>query len=74
VDTEGADTLVLMGCDALLKRKMVREIWYEQNRPRMELLGVDPDEARRYLESVDYICRATSNPRHPLAQWVAVPR
>jgi FkbM family methyltransferase len=74
VDTEGADTLVLLGCEDLLKRKMVREIWFEQNKPRMKLLGIDEDQAQAYLESLGYVCTPNGGPNDPLVEWTAVPR
>src|SRR5262249_47723041 len=35
VDVEGADTWALMGCERLLKRRVVKENWYQENKARM---------------------------------------
>lgn len=74
IDTEGADTLVLMGCEDLLKRKLVREIWFEQNKPRMQALGISDGQAQDYLQSMGYKCMPHGDPRRPLVQWIAVPQ
>ena len=69
VDAEGADTLVLMGCEGLLKRGAIREIWYEENASRRERLGIPRDEAQRYLESMGYHVRAQDK---SLTEFIAV--
>lgn len=40
IDVEGADTLVLRGCEKLLQRKMIQTLFFEQNPVRMERLGI----------------------------------
>lgn len=69
VDTEGADTLVLMGCERLLKKGRIGEIWYEENWARREALGIPAGEAQRYLESMGYRVRALDKER---SEFVAV--
>jgi len=56
VDVEGADTWVLFGCDALLKKKRIGTLFFEQNRERMELLGIAAGEAQKFLRDLDYTC------------------
>ncbi len=74
IDTEGADTLVLMGCEHLLKAGLVQEIWFEQNKPRMQQIGIPFDAAQKYLESVGYTCTAHGSERDSLVEWSAVRR
>lgn len=74
VDTEGADTLVLKGCERLLKKGLIGEIWYEQNKPRMRQIGVPLDAAQNYLESVDYDCTAHGSESNELVEWSATRR
>ena len=74
VDTEGADALVLMGCERLLKSRSVHEIWFEQNKPRMGLLGIHPDAAQEYLESMGYVCSAHCDPSDAVVAWSALPQ
>jgi FkbM family methyltransferase len=74
VDVEGADAWALMGCERLLKAGVIKEIWFEQNKPRMEQLDIAEGEAQAYLESVGYSCEARNNPSDPLVEWTAVPR
>lgn len=74
VDTEGADAWALMGCERLLKNKSVNEIWFEQNKPRMDQLGIPANAALEYLESVGYTCKAHNNPSDTLVEWSAFPR
>ena len=73
VDTEGADAWALMGCDRLLKERRVREIWYEQNKPRMAALGIRADAAQEYLRSVGYTPTPQNNPADELVEWSAIP-
>ncbi|NEN24233.1 FkbM family methyltransferase [Cryomorpha ignava] len=54
IDTEGADTWVLYGAERLLKEKRIKHIHFEVNLPRMKLLKISPDDAPKFLESVDY--------------------
>ena len=56
IDVEGADTWVLLGCEALLKRKRIRAIFFEQHKDRMETLGVAPGKAQAFLRDLDYTC------------------
>jgi FkbM family methyltransferase len=56
IDVEGADTWVLFGCEALLKKKRIGTIFFEQNIGRMETLGIAPGEAQAFLRDLDYNC------------------
>lgn len=73
VDAEGGDTWVLRGCERLLRSRVIREVWYEQNKPRMAALGIPPDAAQRYLRSLGYLPTADSDPDLPVVAWRAVP-
>jgi FkbM family methyltransferase len=73
VDTEGADTWVLMGCERLLRERRVREVWFEQNKPRMRTLGIGERDAEEFLRSVGYAARPRSNPNADLVEWSAAP-
>lgn len=70
IDVEGADTWVLYGCEQLLKKRSIRNIFFEQNGARMAELGIGPSEAKDFLASVGYTCL-------PFGQggdeWVAFP-
>ena len=54
IDVEGADTLVLDGARNLLESGKVQHIFYEINRPRMQLLGIDENRAASLLKSCGY--------------------
>lgn len=56
VDVEGADTWVLQGCEKLLQERRIRQIFFEQNAPRMEQLGVAPGLAQAFLRDHGYVC------------------
>lgn len=73
VDVEGADAWALMGCERLLRRGLVEEIWFEQNKPRMELLGLEVNAAQEYLESVGYRCTPHNDVSDSMVEWSAVP-
>lgn len=72
VDIEGADTWALMGCDRFLRAGVVREIWYEQNKPRMAALGIPLDAAQEYLRSVGYVATPHNDLTAELVEWSAV--
>lgn len=74
VDVEGADAWALMGCERLLISRLVQEIWFEQNKPRMKMLGIEENSAQKYLESVGYRCTPHDNVNSPVVQWSALPR
>jgi FkbM family methyltransferase len=74
VDVEGADAWALMGCDHLLRTKLVGEVWFEQNKPRMKMLGIQENAAQEYLESVGYRCTPHDPLDSPMVQWSAVAR
>jgi len=73
VDIEGADAWALMGCERLLKARAVREVWFEQNKPRIRALGIPLDAAQNYLQSVGYVPRPQGDPSAELVEWSAVP-
>jgi len=73
VDVEGADAWVLMGCKRMLSEKRVKELHYEQNRPRMQSLGIGDDEAARFLAKVGYEARPLGDDSMGLVDWVARP-
>jgi FkbM family methyltransferase len=72
VDVEGADAWALMGCERLLQAKLVDEIWFEQNKPRIGMLGIKQNAAQEYLESVGYCCTPHDDVSGQLVQWSAV--
>ena len=60
IDGEGADTLVLRGCEGLLKDRRIQTIYFEQHPLRMERLG-----------SVGYDCRSLGA---DAKEWIGWPR
>jgi FkbM family methyltransferase len=73
VDIEGADAWAIMGCERLLRARAIREVWYEQNKPRIRALGISLDAAEDYLKSVGYLPRPESDLSGELVEWSAVP-
>jgi FkbM family methyltransferase len=73
IDIEGADAWALKGCDRLLKERAVRELWFEQNKPRSRALGIPERAALDYLHTLDYVARPMSDPNDTVVEWVAVP-
>jgi FkbM family methyltransferase len=72
VDVEGADAWALIGCERLLKAGLVREIWYEQNKPRMDSLGIDQNAAQDFLLSVGYQPHPMNDLSLEVVEWSAV--
>jgi FkbM family methyltransferase len=70
IDVEGADTWVLLGCEALLKKKRIGTIFFEQNRDRMARLGIAPEEAQIFLHDLDYSCFSLGRDK---GEWTAYP-
>jgi FkbM family methyltransferase len=56
IDVEGADTWVLLGCEGFLRKKQIGTIFFEDNRDRMEQLGIAPGEAQTFLRKHGYTC------------------
>ena len=73
VDTEGADTWVLMGAENLLLEKRVKEIHFEQNKPRLRQLDIADDDAVNFLDSVGYKAVPLSDPSKDVVEWRAIP-
>jgi FkbM family methyltransferase len=71
IDTQGSDTWVLYGCEALLRQRRVREVWFEQNRPRMRALGIGEQEALSFLKGLGYHPRPESRTDGELVEWSA---
>ena len=70
IDVEGADTWVLLGCEALLKKKLIGTIFFEQNKDRMALLGIDVGEAKTFLRDLGYTCVSLGGND---GEWMAFP-
>ncbi|MBU1998614.1 MAG: FkbM family methyltransferase, partial [Candidatus Omnitrophica bacterium] len=51
IDTEGSDALVLFGAKGLLEAKKIYHLFFEINRERMELLGIEKNEPFRFLKN-----------------------
>lgn len=56
IDVEGADTKVLFGCEALLKRQQVQTIYFEQNPRKIAAFGIKTEDARNFLQRLGYQC------------------
>lgn len=73
VDTEGADTWVLMGAEKLLKAKRIKEIHFEQNKPRLRQLNIAESDATDFLNSIGYKVAPLSAPSKDVVLWKATP-
>jgi FkbM family methyltransferase len=74
IDTEGADTWVLYGCERLLRAQAIKEIWYEQHQPRMQALGIPFTAAEEFLRSVGYAASPVGSVTGEIAEWRALPQ
>jgi FkbM family methyltransferase len=70
IDVEGADTLVLFGCERLLEGKNIQIIYFEQNRERMEQIGIAEGDARQFLRTMGYESRCIGRDGEA---WLAYP-
>jgi FkbM family methyltransferase len=60
IDTEGADTWVLYGAKELLKNKRIGHIFFEYDESHMHRLNILPNEAKDFLEKLDYTVKKIS--------------
>ena len=69
IDVEGADAWVLMGAEQLLRRRVVREIWFEENLSRARALGIPLGAGVIFVEQFGYRLRQLSSGRDGLKEW-----
>ena len=74
IDTEGADYLVLCGSERLLKNKLIKNIFFELNKPRMKLLNLEVTDALKYLESMNYSYNPIGSVYNDVIEYHAEPR
>lgn len=70
IDVEGADALVIRGCEKLLAARRIGHLFFEEHASRMKALGIVPGEARKFLEQHGYTVRPLG--RDP-GEWEAFP-
>lgn len=70
IDCEGADAWVIEGTSALLARKAVQHICFEENALRVEKLGIQASETERLLRGHGYHCEPL-NKRAPFCEFHA---
>lgn len=70
IDVEGADTWVLFGCEGLIRKGLIGRIFFEQNKGRMEQLGIAIGEAQTFLRDFNYTCVPFGGSDN---QWLAYP-
>jgi FkbM family methyltransferase len=74
IDVEGADTWVLRGAESLLRQRRIGVIYFEQNKPRMQALGIHQGEAEAFLKDCGYAVVPMSDPSLDLVEFTASPR
>jgi FkbM family methyltransferase len=70
IDTEGADPLVLFGCQRLLEGGRIGVIYFEQNADKLDRIGLDARETQQFLRRSGYECRALDRDG---TEWMAYP-
>jgi FkbM family methyltransferase len=73
IDVEGAELWVLQGCERLLRSRLIDVIWYEQNRPRQQSLGIPDNACATFLASCGYEARLAGGNAGALTDWIARP-
>lgn len=74
IDIEGADTWAIMGAQSFLRDKRVKHIYYEENKERMQLLGIRAGEAKAYLRDFGYHVEALGPEDAALVEYQASPK
>ncbi len=72
IDIEGADFWAIQGCENLLRQGRVKEIWFEQNKPRARALGIPENASQDFLRSLGYFVFPESDPKKEMCDWIAV--
>jgi len=73
IDVEGAEPWVLEGSERLLRSRLIQEIWFEENKERAALLGIEVHAGPRYLERLGYSCEPLNDPSSGMVNWRAFP-
>jgi len=74
IDVEGAEALVLKGCERLLRRGRIGTIYFEQFKPREKALGIGPTDAVDFLRGLGYTVTPFAGGGTDMVEWVAVRR
>ena len=74
IDVEGADTWVLYGAQKLLTEKRISNIFYEQNKMRLQALGIGLDDAQNFLKEMGYTVKNIDCPHKELTEFYAYPQ
>ena len=56
IDVEGADFLVIKGCEQLLRQKKIGRIYFEENAERTKEFGIELGQSKKFLENLNYLC------------------
>lgn len=70
IDTEGADALVLFGCERLLRTQYIKTIYFEDNLDKIQRIGLERYAAQDFLRSMKYECRCFPGSE---TEWFAYP-
>ena len=68
IDVEGADELVLRGCEELLRTGRIAVIFFEENALRKQDLGIKSDDINKWLADFGYNVRPFNR---ECTEWVA---
>jgi FkbM family methyltransferase len=71
VDIQGADFWALQGAERILRERRVRHIIWEENKPRMQQLGIAPHQPRQFMESLGYQPVPLDNEAPGASHWHA---
>jgi FkbM family methyltransferase len=71
IDTEGADPWVLQGASRLLYAGQVREIWFEENKGRMQALGAEIEPTRALLLDAGFSLKMFGKSTDDTVDWCA---
>jgi FkbM family methyltransferase len=73
IDIEGVDFWALKGAQRLLREHRIRHVWWEENKPRMRILGISPSEPLAFMRSIGYEPEPQGNPAAEFVNWYARP-
>jgi FkbM family methyltransferase len=71
IDIQGADFWALQGAERVLRERRVQHVTWEENRARMQRLGIEPGEPQQFMERLGYKAMPLNNAAAHVLHWYA---
>lgn len=71
IDIQGADFWALQGAERILRERRVRHIMWEENKDRMQQLGIPPGKSQQLMQDFGYKPVPQGDPQAGVLHWYA---